>query len=124
MGYGLDAQATSARNCHRNRIRACASDGPRFNLARRTGWRLLSLRLMRFDFGKLASILGVWAVVLVCSCEKHHVGEMPEAQNEHVEGAAEQDAGMGQAGEKSEAATPRGKATPTPTAAEFFPAKP
>jgi hypothetical protein len=59
----------------------------RFGLAFGLRWLLLSLRIMRFGFGKCAAIVGVASVLLFCSCEKHHVGEIPEVQKEHVDPA-------------------------------------
>jgi hypothetical protein len=32
-------------------------------------------------------MVGVASVLLFCSCEKHHVGEIPEVQKEHVDPA-------------------------------------
>ena len=55
----------------------------RFRLALRPGWPLLSVRIMRFGSGKCAAMVGVASVLLFCSCEKHHVGEIPEVQKEH-----------------------------------------
>jgi hypothetical protein len=91
----------------------------RFNLAPCTRWRLVSQRLMRFCSGNFAAILIIAALALICSCEKHHVGEMPEVQKEHVEGATGHEEA---ASEKSIPEAPISKSTPTP--AEFFPAKP
>ena len=59
----------------------------RFRLALRPRWPLLSLRIMRFGSGKCAATVGVASVLLFCSCEKHHVGEIPEVQKEHVDPA-------------------------------------
>jgi len=60
------------------------------------------------------------AVILCCSCEKHHLGEMPEVQKEHVDIASE-------SSESSETSTTPEERSPsptpsaTPTPAEFFP---
>ena len=75
---------------------------------------------MRFYFERFASILFAVAVILICSCEKHHVGEMPDVQKEHAEGGAESKAAAGE--ESTVEKPPVPKATPTP--AEFFPSKP
>lgn len=88
----------------------------RFALACRAARRLLSLRLMRFL--RFAVIPGAAALILICSCEKHHVGEMPEAQKEHAESSGQE--APGDAGMKSPEHT-SSMATPTP--AEFFPKK-
>jgi len=59
----------------------------RFRLALRPRWPLLSLRIMRFGSGKCAAMVGVASVLLFCSCEKHHVGEITEVQKEQVDPA-------------------------------------
>jgi hypothetical protein len=72
---------------------------------------------MHFAFRKTGvSLVGV-SVILCCSCEKHHLGEMPEVQKEHVETAG--------ASEENPEATKKSAASPAPsvkpTPAEFFP---
>jgi hypothetical protein len=42
---------------------------------------------MRVSLSKAASILGVTAVIAVCSCEKHRLGEMPDVQREQPDPA-------------------------------------
>jgi hypothetical protein len=42
---------------------------------------------MRVSLAKAASILGATAVIAVCSCEKHRVGEMPDVQREQPDPA-------------------------------------
>ena len=71
------------------------------------------------DFGvrQIAAAISAVALILFCSCEKHHVGEDPEAQKENVDEAktGEQSAAAPNQSEPSETAGP--KRTP----AEFFP---
>ena len=91
----------------------------RFRLARRAGWRLVSLRIMRSWLRKSAAVLGGMALVLICSCEKHHVGEIPEVQKEHVDPDVATDQHPGRESERSTSPTLPAKPTP----AEFFPTK-
>jgi len=70
---------------------------------------------------KCIAILAGISLVLICSCEKHHLGEMPEVQREHVELVKAVDDTVPLREESK--ATPTMKTSPTP--AEFFPpAKP
>ena len=64
---------------------------------------------MRFSVRTTSVILAAASLISI-SCEKHHVGELPEVQREHV------DLGTGH-----EADSPAPAAKPTP--AEFFPDK-
>jgi len=57
--------------------------------------------------------LGCAFLAVICSCEKHHAGELPE-HGEHDRAAAES--------KSSEAAHSPGSSV-TPTPAEFFPKK-
>jgi hypothetical protein len=72
---------------------------------------------MHFALRKTGICFVAGAVILCCSCEKHHLGEMPDAQKEHVDIA----------GESSETSTAPEESSPspapsaTPTPAEFFP---
>jgi len=93
----------------------------RFHLAQEARGLLLSLRFMRFSFGSCASLLLGAALMIICSCEKHHVGEIPEVQKEHVELAGGSEEG---ASESREGSTSPAPPSPTPTPAEFFPTKP
>lgn len=80
----------------------------------RRAWRArYSLpRMFRFRFSPLAALAGL--LIVFTSCERHHVGELPELQKEHLhplEAAAE---------EPVRAAVPSPPlASPTP--ANFFP---
>jgi hypothetical protein len=42
---------------------------------------------MRVSLAKAASIVGATAVIAVCSCEKHPLGQMPEVQREQTDPA-------------------------------------
>jgi len=64
---------------------------------------------MRLALGLAAAAL----LVLFCSCDKHHVGELPEVQKEHVDLAE----GSEKAPERSTSPSENG---PSPTPAEFF----
>ena len=70
---------------------------------------------MRF-YRVVALFAGV-SLLLICSCEKHRVGEMPEEQKEHVELARK-----GKKGPTSEEAKTDARG-PSPTPADFFPEK-
>jgi hypothetical protein len=73
---------------------------------------------MHFGFRRTAILLSAGALIFCCSCEEHHLGEMPEVQRERVELAS------GSA-EDSDVVKERSAAQPTPSAkptpAEFFP---
>ncbi|HEX4638536.1 MAG TPA: hypothetical protein VH170_03525 [Chthoniobacterales bacterium] len=72
---------------------------------------------MHFRLRKFVAITSTAALLLFCSCEKHHLGEAPEVQKEHVDPV--------QAGgeEKSSAAEKKGSESQSvsPTPANFFP---
>jgi hypothetical protein len=74
---------------------------------------------MRFSFRGINLGLGSAALIFFCSCDKHHLGEMPEVQKEHVELAKPGEAAAPAANE-SKASSTHG---PSPTPAEFFPEK-
>jgi hypothetical protein len=67
---------------------------------------------MRFSVGTTSIALAVTSLISI-SCEKHHVGELPEVQKEKVDLAA------GHEADSSGAHAPAAKPTP----AEFFPEK-
>jgi hypothetical protein len=75
--------------------------------------------MMRLGLGKCVSILGGLALMFTCSCEKHHLGEMPEVQQEHSDLASGSEEAEVPAAkpERSPSATPAVKPTP----GEFFP---
>jgi hypothetical protein len=68
--------------------------------------------MMRFGLGKCIAILGAAALLLICSCEKHRVGELPETHKEHADSAKPPG--------HHQPAAPAGTST-SPTPAEFFP---
>jgi hypothetical protein len=75
------------------------------------------IRFMFFVSRRTAILFAAGALSFCCSCEEHHVGEMPEVQKEHVDVATESEETPGPAGEGS--TSPALPAKPTP--AEFFP---
>ena len=72
---------------------------------------------MHFGVREIAVSLSAAALIVFCSCEKHHLGEDPEVQKEHVDVAAPSEENSGATKEAS--ASPTTTASPTP--AEFFP---
>jgi len=76
---------------------------------------------MGFSLGRTMTLIGVAALFLICSCDKHKPGEYPEVQREK---GAEPSPATAQA--EATAPPPASSATPAakPTPAEFFPTKP
>jgi len=72
---------------------------------------------MRSLLWKCVAIFAGASLIVICSCEKHLVGEMPEAQKEHLDLGEKSAESSPAAGEPS--ASPAATASPTP--AEFFP---
>ena len=72
---------------------------------------------MHFGVRQITAAISAAALIFCCSCEKHHLGEDPEAQKEHVDvaGGSEETSGA----TKDEATSPTATASPTPV--EFFP---
>lgn len=68
-------------------------------------------------FSQFVSLFTGVSLLLICSCEKHRLGEMPEEQKEQVELARKGKKGPASEEAKSDA---RG---PSPTPADFFPEK-
>jgi hypothetical protein len=72
---------------------------------------------MHFAVGKTGITFVIGALILCCSCEKHHVGEMPEVQKENVD--------LAKASEKRSSDSDKISTFPSPSArptpAEFFP---
>ena len=68
---------------------------------------------MSFSIRCGIAALGCAFIAVICSCEKHHAGELPE-HGEHDRAAVESKA--------PETVHPPGSST-TPTPAEFFPKK-
>jgi len=73
---------------------------------------------MHFGSRRTAILLSAGAIIFCCSCEKHHLGEMPEVQREHGELASRSAEDLDVVKERP-AAPPTPSAKPTP--AEFFP---
>lgn len=72
---------------------------------------------MHFGFQGIVAALSAAGLIFFCSCEKHRLGEDPEAQMEHVENAAGGEHASPAKKENSE--TPAATASVTPV--EFFP---
>jgi hypothetical protein len=72
---------------------------------------------MHLGVRQTAAAVSIAALIFFCSCEKHHLGEDPEAQKEHVVAPGESDENSDAAKETS--ASP--SATTSPTPVEFFP---
>jgi len=66
--------------------------------------------MFRFRFSPLAALAGL--LLVFTSCERHHLGEMPELQREHLHPLAHE-------GEEPPRAAPAPAVSPTP--ANFFP---
>ena len=74
-------------------------------------------RAMHFGVRQAAAAVSAAAFIFCCSCEKHHLGEDPEVQKEHVVVPGESDENS--SAPKETSASP--SATTSPTPAEFFP---
>jgi hypothetical protein len=72
---------------------------------------------MHFGSRRTAILLSAGALIFCCSCEEHHLGEMPEVQTEHVDLARGSAEDLDVVKERSASPTPSAKPTP----AEFFP---
>jgi len=72
---------------------------------------------MHFGVRQTAAAVSAAALIFFCSCEKHHLGEDPEVQKEHVivPGGSE-----GNSATSKEASASRSP-TASPTPVEFFP---
>ena len=72
---------------------------------------------MHFGVREIAAAFSAAALIFCCSCEKHHLGEDPEVQKEHVDvaGGSEENS----ATSKENAESPAATASSTPV--EFFP---
>src|ERR1017187_9922780 len=73
--------------------------------------------LMRFLLWKCVAIFAGASLVVICSCEKHPVGGMPEAQKEHPDLADKPPEPSPSVIQPT--ASPAASVSPTP--AEFFP---
>jgi hypothetical protein len=72
---------------------------------------------MHFGVRHATAAVSAAALIFCCSCEKHHLGEDPEVQKEHVVIPGESDENSGTTKETS--TSPSATASPTPV--EFFP---
>jgi hypothetical protein len=72
---------------------------------------------MRFSLRKCIALSACPCLILLFSCEKHHVGEIPEVQREQPDIAAALEQNPGAAAKPSRPHTPSVKPTPV----EFFP---
>jgi len=72
---------------------------------------------MHFGVRHAAAAVSVAALIFCCSCEKHHLGEDPEVQKEHVDAASGSEENSSATKEES----PSPSATVSPTPVEFFP---
>lgn len=73
--------------------------------------------LMRFSLRKCIALSACPCLIFLFSCEKHHVGEMPEVQREQVDVAGAPKKNPEAAAETSTSPMPSVKPTPV----EFFP---
>src|SRR5256885_5059042 len=58
-------------------------------------------RAMHFGVRQTAAAVSAVALIFCCSCEKHHLGEDPEVQKEHVVAPGESDESSGATKEAS-----------------------
>jgi hypothetical protein len=72
---------------------------------------------MHFGVRQTAAAVSTAALIFCCSCEKHHLGEDPEVQKEHVDVAS----GSEENSDATKEASTSPAATASPTPAEFFP---
>src|SRR6266436_1726025 len=86
--------------------------GLRFCLARSVLRQLLSDRAMHLGVRQTAAGISASALIFCCSCEKHHLGEDPEVQKEHVDVPGGSEENSGEAKETS--TSPVSTASPTP----------
>src|SRR2546423_5388146 len=73
-------------------------------------------RAMHFGLQGIAAALSATALIFCCSCEKHHVGEASDFQQERVESGNPDGEG---AAKKENTGSPAATISPTPV--EFFP---
>jgi hypothetical protein len=72
---------------------------------------------MQFWVRQTAAAFSAAALIFCCSCEKHHLGEDPEVQKEHVDVGENAEETSAPAQETSTSVAP----TVSPTPVEFFP---
>jgi hypothetical protein len=72
---------------------------------------------MHFAVRKTGITFAIGALIFCCSCEKHHVGEMPEVRRENIDLAKPSQKTSSARDETSTSPSPSARPTP----AEFFP---
>jgi hypothetical protein len=72
---------------------------------------------MHFGVREIAATISAAALIFFCSCDKHRLGEDPEVQKEHADGAK----GDGENAAAPNKADVPESAAPSRTPAEFFP---
>jgi len=72
---------------------------------------------MHFGVRQAAAAVSAVALIFFCSCEKHHLGEDPEVQKEHVDVPG----GSGENSSATEETSTSPSTTASPTPVEFFP---
>jgi hypothetical protein len=86
-------------------------------LAQSAKARLLCGRIMRLDVPKLGAVISTGALIVFCSCEEHHLGELPPVQKERTDLATS--SAQNSDVVKERPMSPEG--SPNPAPAEFFP---
>jgi hypothetical protein len=76
---------------------------------------------MKQGFLRAASILICAGTFAFLSCEKHHVGELPEVQRDKLNDVKSGRPQMSEHGAPNESAAPNGSASPAATPVDFFP---
>jgi hypothetical protein len=74
---------------------------------------------MRFFLWRCVALFAGASLIVICSCEKHHLGEFPDVQKERVDPAKKPDESSGSSGESKVSL----EKSPSPTPADFFPEK-
>jgi hypothetical protein len=93
-------------------------------LAQAGGRRLLS-QTMRFDFRKAIAWASAVTLIFWCSCERHHVGELPgEVKAERKTPAEEHSSPSDQSTATTNTSHTSQTAAPRNSPANFFPDKP
>ena len=72
---------------------------------------------MHFGVREFDAAVSAAALIFCCSCEKHRLGEDPEAQKEHIDAAG----GGGENSSEFKGALTSPTPTASPTPVEFFP---
>jgi len=75
---------------------------------------------MRYDLRKAGAWLTIVSMIFWCSCERHHVGELPNEQTTEAKAPADEHAPRSEQPTSHNAQTPAARNSP----ANFFPDKP